>query len=76
MSTPSIASSACTTCLDNIFNITSGQYLVCGQAVPNAAWSYPSWVIEYINESSNVINQTTNTGTVTFNQSPLVLDYL
>lgn len=33
-------------------------------------------LIEYINESSNVVNQITNTGTVSYTSAPLVLDYI
>ena len=76
ISTASPASTASTVSLDNIFNVTAGDFLVCGQAVPNAAWTYPSWIIEYLNESNSIIHQTTNTGSVTFNQLPLVIDYL
>lgn len=56
-----------TACLDNIFNVNAGDYLVCGQDIPNGIILFPNYIIEYINESNSIINQTTNTGTVTFN---------
>lgn len=62
--------------MDNIFQVNAGDYLVCGQDVPNGIILFPTWVIEYINESSNVINQITNAGTVQISSQVISADYI
>jgi len=49
--------------------------MVMNSTIPNGVFQYLHFRLEYINESSNIVNQITNTGTVTFTSSPTTIDF-
>jgi hypothetical protein len=68
-SVPSGSISIACAAISTIQNVNANDYLVLESTVVNGVFQYAQFLIEYINESSNVINQVTNTSNVTFTSS-------
>lgn len=59
-----------------IIDIITNEFMVVATSAPGTAYYNVSYFIEYIDESTNIVNQVTNTGSVTFSSTPTVLDYI
>jgi hypothetical protein len=49
-----------------IIDIVANEFMVVQTSAPGTSYYNVSYFIEYINESTNIVNQITNTGSVTF----------
>jgi len=58
-----------------IIDIVANEFMVIATSAPGTGYYNVSYFIEYIDESSNVVNQITNTGTVTFTNTPTIIDF-
>ena len=58
-----------------IIDIVANEFMVVQTSFPGTAYYNCSYFIEYIDESSNVVNQITNTGNVTFSSIPTTIDF-
>lgn len=61
--------------ISTILEVNANDYLVFGPDVPNAVMQYVQLLIEFLNESNSIINQVTNTGTVTITSSTGPAEY-